>query len=304
MEKPKLRQLLDQFDIRLETTAEQLSNFGCELDHALLGLSQNGDPDPESLPALLACVDYTSLKETDTPESIAQLARKAVELIEQGLPAVATLCVYPSLVEAAGVALGDSPIGITAVCGAFPSGQTYLEVKMLECAMAVENGADEIDLVLNVGAMIASQREELREEKEALVRSELEMLRAEIGAETTLKVILETGSLLDTRLIERASILAIEAGADFIKTSTGKTPISAKPSAVSAMCNAVRAHYNATGRRVGIKVSGGIKTPGEALLYHEFVKRQLGPEWGGPDLFRIGASTLIEPLVKAIQAAK
>lgn len=257
--------------------------------------SQEGD-DREQLLACMRSIDYTTLRETDSPQSVSAFARQAIEWTDRGLPPVATVCVYPSLVDAVGVALAEAPaggpaenIGITAVCGAFPSGQTYLEVKMLECAMAIENGADEIDTVINVGAILSGDYD--------LAESELVLLREEIDGDALLKVILETGSLADPELIYRASMLAMDAGADFIKTSTGKTPISATPTAVVAMCQAIRDFERSCSRRVGIKVAGGIRTPQEAILYRTLVAQELGDAWLTPSLFRIGASSLAEALV-------
>lgn len=252
--------------------------------------------DRDTLLGCMACTDYTTLRETDSPRSVALFTRHALELTARGLPPVASICVYPSLVDTVGVTLGEAPagspgenIGITAVCGAFPSGQTYLEVKMLECAMAIENGADEIDTVINVSAMLSGDYD--------LAESELAMIREEIDGDAVLKVILETGSLADPELIYRAAMLAMEGGADFIKTSTGKTPISATPAAVVVMCRAIRDFERSCSRRVGIKVAGGIGTPEEAVLYRTIVAQELGPEWLSPALFRIGASRLIDTLV-------
>lgn len=252
--------------------------------------------DRQTLLCCLGCTDYTTLRETDSPLSVTAFTNHALELAAGGLPPVASICVYPSLVDAVGVALAEAPagsaaenIGITAVCGAFPSGQTYMEVKMLECAMAIENGADEIDVVINVGAMLSGDYD--------LAESELAMLREEIDGDAVLKVILETGSLADPELIYRASMLAMEAGADFIKTSTGKTPISATPAAAVVMCRAIRDFERSCSRKVGIKVAGGIRTPQDAVLYHTIVAQELGREWLEPSLFRIGASRLVDALV-------
>lgn len=260
-------------------------------------------PQYASRDALLACLastDYTTLKETDSPRSVSLFTRHAIELTQRGLPPVASICVYPSLVDAVGVALAEVPadspaenIAITAVCGAFPSGQTYLEVKMLECAMAIENGADEIDVVINVGAMLSGDYD--------LAESELAMMREEIGGDALLKVILETGSLADPEIIYRAAMIAMEAGADFIKTSTGKTPISATPAAAVVMCRAIRDFERSCSRKVGIKVAGGIRTPQEALLYRTIVAHELGEEWLNSSLFRIGASRLVDALVPMVE---
>ena len=252
--------------------------------------------DRDALLSCMACTDYTTLKETDSPRSVTLFAQHALELAGKGLPPVASICVYPSLVDTVGVVLAGAPagspgenIGITAVCGAFPSGQTYMEVKMLECAMAIENGADEIDTVINVGAMLSGDYD--------LAESELAMIREEIDGDAMLKVILETGSLADPELIYRAAMLAMEGGADFIKTSTGKTPISATPAAAVVMCRAIRDFEHSCSRKVGIKVAGGISTPEDALLYRTIVAQELGPEWLTPTLFRIGASRLVDALV-------
>lgn len=251
--------------------------------------------DRMALLGCLSCTDYTTLRETDSPRSVTAFTKRAIERVGRGLPPVASICVYPSLVDAVGVALAEVPAGdpaeniaITAVCGAFPSGQTYMEVKMLECAMAIENGADEIDTVINVGAILSGDYD--------LAESELAMIREEIDGEALLKVILETGSLADPELIYRAAMLAMEAGADFIKTSTGKTPISATPAAAVVMCRAIRDFERSCSRRVGIKVAGGIRTPQEAILYRTIVAQELGEEWLSPSLFRIGASGLVEAL--------
>ncbi len=257
------------------------------------------ETDREGLLGCLACTDYTTLRETDSPRSVSLFTKHAIELVDRGLPPVASVCVYPSLVDAVGVALAEVPagspaeeIGITAVCGAFPSGQTYMEVKMLECAMAIENGADEIDAVINVGAMLSGDYD--------LAESELAMMREEIDGDALLKVILETGSLADPELIYRASMLAMEAGADFIKTSTGKTPISATPAAAVVMCRAIRDFERSCSRKVGIKVAGGIRTPQDAMLYRTIVAQELGSEWLTPELFRIGASRLVDALVPCL----
>lgn len=255
--------------------------------------SSSAQANREVLETCYRCMDYTTLKETDSPERVAEFTKQVLEGMDKGLPPVASICVYPSLIEAVGVALTGHPrgeeIGITAVCGGFPSGQTFMEVKVLESAMAIENGADEVDAVLNVGAVLAGNYE--------LVGSELSLLRDEIGEDAVLKVILETGSLADPELIYQAALIAMGAGADFIKTSTGKTPISATPAATVVMCQAIRDYGTLSGgHRVGIKVAGGISTVEDALLYYTIVQQELGPEWMNPDLFRIGTSRLLEAL--------
>lgn len=245
---------------------------------------------PDNARLCLSCTDYTTLRESDTPSSVKAFTDYALDLIYQGLPPVASLCVYPSLVESAGIELGESPIAITAVCGGFPSGQTYIEVKMLECAMAVENGADEIDIVINLGALLDGEYD--------IASSEIETLREEIGEDAILKVILETGTLVAPDLIYQSSMLAMQAGADFLKTSTGKTPVGATPAAAAIICTAIRDYHAQSGRRVGFKASGGVSTLDQALTYHNIVKDILGQEWLMPELFRLGSSRLVSNIVK------
>ena len=240
------------------------------------------------------CLDLTTLGVADTNESVQALAHKAAACSAcfSGMPDVASVCVYPVFVDAAGLALGDADIAVTSVAGGFPASQTYLEVKMLELAMALENGADEVDIVMNVGQFLSGNYEAMA--------SEIQALRDEAGEDTTLKVIIESGALVQPELIRRASLLVMEAGADFIKTSTGKTSVSATPEAALVMCGAIRDFYRKTGRRVGFKAAGGVSTPEAAVLYYSIVQSVLGEEWLTPSLFRIGASSLANQLLSAI----
>ena len=240
-------------------------------------------------------LDLTSLNPEDTKLGIEKLTRKVVEFPTHfpDMPQVASLCVFPAFVETVGLAAGDSPLMITSVAGGFPSSQTYLEVKMLEAAMAVENGADEIDVVISVGELLSGEYD--------LVGGELEMLRGELDEEIVLKVILESGLLEDPDTIRRAALIAMQAGADFIKTSTGKSRVSATPEAAVVMCEAIRDYYRETGRQVGFKVAGGVSTPEQAVLYYTIVEQILGEAWLNPSLFRIGASRLANRLLTAVQ---
>ena len=208
------------------------------------------------------------------------------------IPNVASICIYPSFVETVGLVVDGSPMRITAVAGGFPSSQTFLEVKMLEAAMAIENGADEIDIVLNAGKMLTGAYDE--------AANEIEVLRAE-SAGTVLKVILETGALKTPELIRKASLLSMFAGADFIKTSTGKIDVAATPEAAVVMCHAIRDYHERTGRRVGFKAAGGVRSAEDAALYYTIVERILGREWLTADLFRIGASSAANNLLSAIE---
>ncbi len=241
------------------------------------------------------CIDLTSLGATDSRRSIGEFTRKAIELPRHFPEAgsVASICVYPVFVETVGLAAGDSKMAITSVSGGFPSSQTYLEVKMLETAMAIENGADEIDIVISIGEMLDGEYD--------LAGNEIETLRAEIGDDALLKVILESGTLSDPELIHKAATIAMEAGADFIKTSTGKNGIAATPEAAVAMCLAIRQFAEKTGRKVGFKAAGGISTAESAALYYSIVEEILGEEWLTPERFRIGASSLANNLLSEIE---
>ena len=207
-----------------------------------------------------SAIDLTTLSCSDSVESVTAFARKAVEFYTNypAIANVASICIYPPFVETVGLAVDDTPMRITSVAGGFPSSQTFLEVKMLETAMAVENGADEIDIVINVGKMLEGHYDE--------VANEVEVLRGEAGEDVVLKVILETGALKTPELIRRAALLAMFAGADFVKTSTGKIDVAATPEAAVVMCRAIRDYYDKTGRMVGFKPAGGVRS-GRAVAH-------------------------------------
>ncbi len=242
----------------------------------------------------LSAVDLTTLTCNDSVESVTDFAKRTVSFVEAypEIPNVASICVYPSFVETVGLAIEGLPMRITSVGGGFPSSQTFLEVKMLEVAMAVENGADEVDIVLNVGKMLQGVYDE--------AAAEVEVIRAEMGADVVLKVIIESGALKTPDLIRKASLLSMAAGADFVKTSTGKIDVAATPEAAVVMCQAIKDYYEKTGRKVGFKAAGGVRTPQDAALYYTIVEEILGEEWLTTDLFRIGASSAANNLLSAI----
>ncbi len=242
----------------------------------------------------LSMIDLTTLTPCDTEASVRELAERAMAFYSEypDLENVASICVYPSFVESVGLVVDGSPMRITSVAGGFPASQTFMEVKALETAMAIESGADEIDVVISVGKVLEGNYDE--------VESELELLREECGEDVTLKVILETGELKSEEKIYDAAMIAMEAGADFIKTSTGKTPVSATPEAVMVMCLAIKEHFEQSGELVGIKVAGGVRTPQDAALYYTIVEQMLGVEWLTPQYFRIGASSAANSLLSAI----
>ena len=240
-------------------------------------------------------IDLTTLSCNDSVESVTKFANRTMEFYEAypEIPNVASICVYPSFVETVGLAVDGSPMRITSVAGGFPASQTFLEVKMLEVAMAVENGADEVDIVLNVGKMLTGEYDE--------AANEVEVLRNEAGKETVLKVIIESGALKTPELIRKASLLSMFAGTDFVKTSTGKIDVAATPEAAVVMCHAIRDYYEKTGRKVGFKAAGGVRTAEDAALYYTIVKEILGEEWITTDLFRIGASSAANNIISAIE---
>lgn len=242
----------------------------------------------------LSAIDLTTLSCSDSEESVEAMARRAAEF-EMDYPHlqnVASICVYPPFVETVGLNIDGTPLRITSVAGGFPSSQTFLEVKMLEVAMAIENGADEVDVVVNVGKILSDAYDE--------AANEIEVLREESDG-ATLKVILETGALKSPELIYNASLLAMAAGADFIKTSTGKIDVSATPEAAVVMCKAIKEYHEKTGRKVGFKAAGGVRTAEDAVLYYTIVKEILGEEWLTTDLFRIGASSAANNILSAIE---
>ena len=242
----------------------------------------------------LSAVDLTTLTCNDSVESVTEFAKRTVTFAEKypQIPNVASICVYPAFVETVGVAVDGTPMRITSVGGGFPASQTFLEVKMLEVAMAVENGADEVDIVLNVGKMLTGAYDE--------AANEVEVIRSEIDSDIILKVIIESGALKTPDLIRKASLISMAAGADFIKTSTGKIDVAATPEAAVVMCQAIKDFYATTGRKVGFKAAGGVKTPSDAALYYTIVEQILGAEWLTTDLFRIGASSAANNLLSAI----
>jgi deoxyribose-phosphate aldolase len=246
---------------------------------------------------IFSCLDLTSLNTQDSDGSIRSFAERTAHFrysfTDQGN--VAALCVYPNFVTVAREGLGSSGVKLAVVAASFPASQTFNEVKIMETSMAVKMGADEIDVVIPVGTFLEGAYDR--------VIDELKSIRDAAG-ETTLKVILETGLLKDERNIYRASIIAMESGADFIKTSTGKSQVSATPEAAWVMCRAIRDYYSETGIMIGLKPAGGIVTPDDALIYYFIVNNMLGPKWLTPDYFRIGASRLANNILSELYPGK
>jgi len=247
---------------------------------------------PEVLTQCLSFIDLTSLNATDTAAKIAAMVEKVNDFPRHfpELPNVAAVCVYPNLVPVVKQRLQESKVQIAAVGAGFPSSQTFIEVKCGECRRTVEVGADEIDIVISLSAFLANDyntmQDEIRQIKQAIGKAHL-------------KVILETGAL-STEQIAAASKLSIEAGADFIKTSTGKMEPAATPEAAWIMTQAIKAHFDKTGEKIGFKPAGGIITAQDAVIYYTIVKTVLGNDWLTPKLFRLGASRLANNLLTEI----
>ena len=248
---------------------------------------------PEVKKFLLGCVELTSLKTTDSEESILRLTECVNQFDEDypALPQVATICVYPCYAGIVSQSLEVEGVEVACVSGNFPSSQALLEVKTIETALAIKDGATEIDMVMSVGKFLNGDYES--------VCDEISEIKAVCG-EHTLKVILETGLLPSASAIKKASILAMYSGADYIKTSTGKELPAATPQAAYVMCQAIKEYYDKTGIRIGFKPAGGLNTVFDALVYYTIVKEVLGTEWLNNQLFRLGTSRLCNLLLSDI----
>ena len=242
---------------------------------------------------LLRAVELTTLTVTDSQESVLKFTENVNNFYEAHpeLPAMATICVYPNFAKIVSESLEVDKTEIACVSGGFPSSQTFLEIKTIETALAVKDGATEIDMVLSVGTFLSGDYETCSDE--------ISEIKASCGA-APLKVILETGALLSAEAIKKASVLSMYAGADFIKTSTGKTERSATLEAAYVMCQAIKEYYEKTGIKVGFKPAGGISTTKEAVEYYTIVRTVLGEEWMTNELFRFGASRLANNLLTSI----
>lgn len=248
---------------------------------------------PDQLPDLLKAlqsIDHTSLEGTDRASRISELCKQA-QFPGKGLPSTAGVCVYPIWVERAAELLADTDLQITSVVSGFPSGATFMDVRLLETELAIKAGATEVDMVISRGAMLSGQ--------EHLVEQEIKAIK-QLCENTTLKVILETGELKEEKLIREACFIAMEAGADFIKTSTGKISPAATPEASSIMLSAIAEFYQKTGKKVGFKAAGGIRTAKDSLFYIRLTREFLDDSWLTPKFFRIGASSLTTNLSNTI----
>ncbi len=280
---------------------ETLSQYVTELDDAAVQMEvekivrDNYEKynNVEVYKQLFNCIDLTTLRSEDNTTTVANFTKRVNAFDEEygDMPNVAAICVYPNYAGTVRMNLEVSNVNIAAVSGGFPSSQTFTEVKIAETMLAVKDGADEIDIVINVGDMLAGNYEE--------VCDEIAELKSACG-ESHLKVILETGALKNASTIKKASILSIYSGADFIKTSTGKQEPAATLEAAYVMCQAIKEYYDKTGTMIGFKPAGGISTTADAVKYYCIVAAVLGEKWLNNKYFRIGASRLANNLLTDI----
>lgn len=247
----------------------------------------------QALRDCLAAVELTTLTVTDSDESVLAMVEKVNRFYNEHpeFPPVATICTYPNFSGLVRNSLEVEGIRPICVVGGFPSSQTFLEIKTVETALAVRDGAEEVDMVLSVGKFLSGDYETCTDE--------IQEIKAAAG-DAPLKVILETGALQTAVNIKKASILSFYAGADFIKTSTGKISVAATPFSAYVMCKAIREYYDLTGIKIGFKAAGGVSNAEDALTYYTIVREILGEEWIKENLFRIGTSRATNVLVGAI----
>lgn len=244
---------------------------------------------------LFGSIELTTLKTTDSEESVLAFTERVNEFENAypDLPHVATVCVYPCFASIVSQTLEVEGVEVACVSGSFPSSQALIEVKVAETALAVKDGATEIDIVMPVGKFLSGDYEG--------VADDISELKQTCGNSVAMKVILETGDLKTAANIKKAAILSMYAGADYIKTSTGKEKVSATPEAAYVMCQAIREYYDETGIQIGFKPAGGINSPMDALIYYTIVKETLGDKWLTNKWFRLGTSRLANMLLSEIE---
>ena len=256
----------------------------------------------EVLKECFSIMDLTTLSPKDTPSSVRKLVEKVNSFAADypSYPLPASVCVYPNFASVVRKTRKNPKLHVTTVAGCFPSSQSFLEVKLREIELAVREGADEIDIVLALNSFLEGDYETAGKEIFAS-RACIDKVAAELGRSVVLKVILETGLLVTPERIADASFLAMENGADFIKTSTGKVEVNATPMAAYVMCQCIQKFYEQTGRKVGFKAAGGISSAMDAVCYYSLVSTILGKEWLDKSLFRFGVSRLANQLLSAVE---
>ena len=286
---------LTKYDAALAKYNTNLSDADVQARVASIIENKVAENNTEEVKKLLFnCIDLTTLNSTDSDESVMKFTEKVNKFDDEfpDLKNVAAICVYPNFAEVVKNTLDVDGINIACVSAGFPSSQTFIEVKIAETAMALMEGADEIDIVISIGKFLSGDYETMCEEIQEL---------KDTCKERHLKVILETGALKTASNIKKASILSMYSGADFIKTSTGKQQPAATPEAAYVMCEAIKEYYEKTGNKIGFKPAGGINTVNDALIYYTIVKEILGEEWLNNKLFRLGTSRLANLLLSDIK---
>lgn len=280
---------------------QALSQYNTQLDDAKIAaqvaqlieekVAENDTPEVKKF--LMGSIELTTLKTTDSEESVMRFTERVNDFDNHypALPHVATICVYPRFASVVSETLQVEGVEVACVSGSFPSSQALIEVKVAETALALKDGATEIDMVMSVGAFLSEDYE--------TVCDEISELKAVCG-ERKLKVILETGLLPSASAIKKASLLAMYAGADYIKTSTGKEKPAATPEAAYVMCQAIKEYYEKTGIQIGFKPAGGLNTVHDALVYYTIVKEVLGERWLTNQWFRLGTSRLANLLLSEV----
>ena len=287
--KSKIEQALSKYNLNVsdEEVAQAVRKIIAEKVH------ENDNPDVKRF--LFGSIELTTLKTTDSEESVLAFTERVNEFENAypDLPHVATVCVYPCFASIVSQTLEVEGVEVACVSGSFPSSQALIEVKVAETALAVKDGATEIDIVMPVGKFLSGDYEG--------VADDISELKQTCGNSVAMKVILETGDLKTAANIKKAAILSMYAGADYIKTSTGKEKVSATPEAAYVMCQAIREYYDETGIQIGFKPAGGINSPMDALIYYTIVKETLGDQWLTNKWFRLGTSRLANMLLSEIE---
>ena len=288
---------------------ELYKKYGYTPDQAAISrsldiIAQNVDKvtSPEVLKTCFSIMDMTTLRPNDTPSFVRKFVEKINNFYKEypDYPYPASVCVYPNFASVVRDTRCSPEIHVTNVSTCFPSTQSFLDVKLLETRRAIEAGADEIDVVLSLASFLDGDYATAGADI-AAERKVIDEVSAEVGRPVVMKVILETGLLVTPERIADASFLAMENGADFIKTSTGKVDVNATPMSAYIMCECIKAFHEQTGRKVGFKAAGGVSTAEDAVVYYTIVSSILGPEWLNKDLFRFGVSRLGNSLVSAIE---
>ena len=285
---------------------QALAKYNCELDDQqvanavkkIIAEKVHENDTLEVKKFLFGSIELTTLKTTDSDESVMAFTERVNQFDQQyaELSHVATICVYPCFAKVVHDTLEVDGVEIACVSGSFPSSQALIEVKVAETALAVKDGATEIDIVMPVGKFLSGDYETMCED--------IHELKETCGENVAMKVILETGCLKTASNIKKASILSMYAGADYIKTSTGKEKISATPEAAYVMCQAIKEYYDETGIQIGIKPAGGINSVMDAMIYYTIVKEVLGEKWLTNKWFRLGTSRLANRLLSEIEGSE